>query len=63
MKQLLTILLIIPSFFAFAQPKLKVNEQRIESRIFELTTFGKDANGRGYRVAYTKGDIEARAGI
>ncbi len=40
---------------------LRVNEQRIESRIFELAKFGKDANGRGYRVAYTKGDIEARA--
>lgn len=61
MKQLLTTLLITLSLFAFAQPKLKVNEQRIESRIFELATFGKDANGRGYRVAYTKGDIEARA--
>ena len=61
MKQLLTTLLITLSLFAFAQPKLKVNKQRIESRIFELATFGKDANGRGYRVAYTKADIEARA--
>ncbi len=61
MKQLLTPLLVTFSLIAFAQPKLKVNEQRIESRIFELATFGKDANGRGYRVAYTKGDIEARA--
>lgn len=61
MKQLLTILLITLSLFVFAQPKLKVNEQRIESRIFELATFGKDLTGRGYRVAYTKGDIEARA--
>ena len=40
---------------------LKVNGQRIESRIFELAKFGKDANGHGYRVAYTKGDIEGRA--
>ncbi len=40
---------------------LSVNSQRIESRIFELAKFGKDANGRGYRVAYTKGDIEGRA--
>lgn len=40
---------------------LRVNGQRIESRIFELAKFGKDANGRGYRVAYTKGDIEGRA--
>ena len=61
MKQLLTLLLITLSLFVFAQPKLKVNEQRIESRIFELAIFGKDANDRGYRVAFTKGDIEARA--
>ena len=40
---------------------LSVNAQRIESRIFELAKFGKDANGHGYRVAYTKGDIEGRA--
>ena len=40
---------------------LSVNSQRIESRIFELAKFGKDATGRGYRVAYTKGDIEGRA--
>lgn len=41
--------------------KLKVNGQRIESRIFELAKFGRDENGHGYRVAYTKGDIEGRA--
>ena len=39
---------------------IKVNSQRIESRIFELAKFGKDSLGRGYRVAYTKGDIEGR---
>ena len=39
---------------------LSVNSKRIESRIFELAKFGKDANGSGYRVAYTKGDIEGR---
>ncbi len=60
MKQSLTALLIILSLAAFAQTKLSVNEQRIESRIIELSKFGKDANGRGYRVAFTKGDIEAR---
>ena len=38
----------------------KVNEQRIVSRIAELAKFGRDANGHGYRVAYTKGDIEGR---
>ncbi len=39
---------------------LRVNEQRIESRIKELASFGKDAQGRGYRVAFTPGDIKAR---
>jgi N-carbamoyl-L-amino-acid hydrolase len=40
---------------------LSVNGNRIESRIFELAKFGVDEMGRGYRVAYTKGDIEGRA--
>ena len=40
---------------------LKVNEKRISNRIFELAKFGLDDKGRGYRVAYTKGDIEGRA--
>ncbi len=40
---------------------LKVNGQRIENRINELAKFGQDENGHGYRVAYTKGDIEGRA--
>ncbi len=40
---------------------IKVNGHRIESRIFELAKFGRNENGHGYRVAYTKGDIEGRA--
>jgi N-carbamoyl-L-amino-acid hydrolase len=44
-----------------AQGKAAVHEQRIEQRIRELARFGKDSLGRGYRVAYIKGDIEARA--
>ena len=40
---------------------LSVNGKRIESRIFELAKFGRDENGHGYRVAYTKDDIEGRA--
>jgi beta-ureidopropionase / N-carbamoyl-L-amino-acid hydrolase len=40
---------------------LKVNGQRIESRIMELAKFGRDENGHGYRVAFTKGDIDGRA--
>jgi N-carbamoyl-L-amino-acid hydrolase len=46
------------SVVSFGQ--LTVNQQRIEKRITELSQFGKDANGKGYRVAYTKGDIEGR---
>lgn len=45
----------------FFSNELTVNGKRIESRIFELAKFGQDENGRGYRVAYTKGDIEGRA--
>lgn len=40
---------------------LKVNEKRIVDRIAELAKFGIDEKGRGYRVAYTKGDLEGRA--
>lgn len=39
---------------------LRVNGARVEKRIAELAKFGRDENGRGYRVAYTRGDIEAR---
>lgn len=40
---------------------LKINEQRILNRILELAKFGTDERGHGYRVAFTKGDIEGRA--
>lgn len=40
---------------------LRVNAKRIEQRIFELAKFGVDEKGRGYRVAFTKGDIAGRA--
>ena len=39
---------------------ITVNEKRIEARILELAKFGKNEKGQGYRVAYTKGDIEGR---
>ncbi len=54
-------LLTLASFIAFSQPTIKVSERRIEERIFELAKFGKDSSGKGYRVAFTKGDIDARA--
>jgi N-carbamoyl-L-amino-acid hydrolase len=44
-----------------ADKTFRVNGQRIESRIMELAKFGRDEKGHGYRVAYTKGDIEGRA--
>ena len=58
-------LLTILAVTAFSQSvnkdkEIRVNQQRIESRIFELAKFGKDSSGKGYRVAYTKGDIEGR---
>jgi N-carbamoyl-L-amino-acid hydrolase len=40
--------------------QLTVNQKRMEKRITELSQFGKDANGRGYRVAYTNADKEGR---
>ena len=51
---------------AFSQNKnapanLIVNGKRIERRIFEVAKFGVDEKGRGYRVAYTNGDVEGRA--
>ena len=42
------------------QKHIRVNQERIEKRIFELAEFGKDTTGKGYRVAYTKGDVEGR---
>lgn len=38
-----------------------VDGKRIEKRLLELAKFGVDEKGRGYRVAYTKGDVEGRA--
>lgn len=40
---------------------IQANGKRIENRIGELAKFGRDANGHGYRVAYSKGDVEGRA--
>ncbi len=66
MKTMLTGLLLLASGITFSQTTaiaktIKVNEQRLENRILELAKFGKDSSGSGYRVAFTKGDIEARA--
>ena len=60
-KRAFIFLLISNSYTAFSQATFKVNEQRLVSRILELAKFGKDTSGHGYRVAFTKADIEARA--
>ncbi len=65
MKKIISAVLVLSSISTFSQTaspakEIKVNEQRIESRILELATFGKDNTGKGYRVAFTKGDIEGR---
>ncbi len=51
---------LFSSGFVFTKD-VKVNGQRIESRIFELANFGRNDMGQNYRVAYSKGDIEGRA--
>jgi N-carbamoyl-L-amino-acid hydrolase len=42
------------------QQAMRADEHRIATRIMALEKFGRDSLGRGYRVAYTKGDIDAR---
>ncbi|MCS4435178.1 M20 family metallo-hydrolase [Aquiflexum gelatinilyticum] len=60
MKSILLIsILFLFAFSVFAQ--VKVNEKRIEQRIFELAEFGKNEKGEGQRVAYSQGDIAGRA--
>ena len=58
-KYSISILLSFLSMVSCGQ--ITVNQPRMEKRITELAQFGKDANGRGYRVGYTKGDMEGRA--
>lgn len=65
MNKLLSALLLLFSASAFSQTAvptkdIKVNEQRIENRIFELAKFGKDSNGKSYRVAFSEADIQGR---
>ena len=65
MKLLTATCFLATSLTASGQPEggkiLRVNEKRIESRIIELSKIGKDADGKGYRVAFTKDDMEGRA--
>ncbi len=65
MKYSFVLLLVIGYCSAFCQTKSniewKVEEERLVSGIESLSGFGKDSLGRGYRVAFSKGDKEARA--
>jgi len=56
-------IMLFAALTAYSQKtgNLKVNQQRIESRIFELSKFGRDSSGKTYRVAYTKADQQGRA--
>jgi N-carbamoyl-L-amino-acid hydrolase len=42
-------------------PPLRVNQQRLEARIFELAKFGQKENGETSRVAFSDADLKGRA--
>ena len=54
-KYSISILLSFLSMVSCGQ--ITVNQPRMEKRITELAQFGKDANGRGYRVGYIQKGI------
>lgn len=43
--------------------QVKVNLERLETRIFKLAEFGKQPNGETERVAFSDADLEARAWV
>jgi N-carbamoyl-L-amino-acid hydrolase len=55
-------ILVVSAFSQTINKKqeIKVNQQRIENRIFELSKFGRDSTGKGYRVAFSKGYVGGR---
>ncbi|WP_067034742.1 Zn-dependent hydrolase [Allomuricauda sp. CP2A] len=55
----LYILLLSSSIFAQKQ-EIKVDQDRLEKRIFDLAEFGMQENGETERVAFSDADIEAR---
>jgi len=63
MRYQVLLIMLFAALTAYSQKtgNLKVNQQRIESRIFELSKFGRDSSGKTYRVAYTKADQQGRA--
>jgi beta-ureidopropionase / N-carbamoyl-L-amino-acid hydrolase len=61
----LVVLLILSSLISLAQKQdkkdlIRTNPARIEQRILELASFGKNANGHTQRVAFTPADTEGR---
>ncbi|WP_283777927.1 Zn-dependent hydrolase [Flagellimonas spongiicola] len=53
--------LFLISFLGISQTNaIKVNQERLENRIFELAKFGLQENGETERVAFSDADIEAR---
>jgi len=62
MKQLFTTIssLLLIGIVSAQQANIKVNQDRLEDRIFELAKFGLQENGETERVAFSDADIEAR---
>ena len=57
--RIFSIYLLLSCSFLFAQ-KPKVNQGRLENRIFELAKFGLQENGETERVAFSDADVEAQ---
>jgi N-carbamoyl-L-amino-acid hydrolase len=57
--RILSIYLLLSCSILFAQ-KPKVNQGRLENRIFELAKFGLQENGETERVAFSDADVEAQ---
>ncbi len=64
MKSAFAIILFFCAVQSYAQPKklaaLRVNQTRIEQRIFELANIGKGESGYTQRVAFTQADRDGR---
>ena len=61
------ILLFVLQSFLFGHPNneidppIKINQQRLESRIFALAKFGQKENGETSRVAFSDADLQGRS--
>lgn len=62
MKHLLTIIfsILFMGILSAQQSNLKVDQDRLEKRIFDLAEFGLQTNGETERVAFSDADIQAR---